>query len=135
MVRRQAGLIAGMADFSRSTLLDGGEKLHLLHVDVGRYLDDIVAHFVSSIPMRLAAFTRAHADCDLPALRREAHKLKGAAATLGAIRLVDLCVELESLCQAERLPPANLLTVLGDDAWESIRLMHGVLDRLRGERD
>ncbi|MBF0295027.1 MAG: Hpt domain-containing protein [Magnetococcales bacterium] len=123
-----------MADFSRATLLDGGEKLRLLHVDVGRYLDEIVAHFVASIPARLAAFAAAHADHDLPALRREAHKLKGAAATLGATRLVELCVELESLCKAGRLPAANLLTVLGDDAWESIRLMHGVLDRLRDER-
>jgi signal transduction histidine kinase/CheY-like chemotaxis protein/HPt (histidine-containing phosphotransfer) domain-containing protein len=58
-------------------------------------LAQIVDLFLREVPGRLAALTEAIGAGNAPALEFAAHKLKGGSAMLGAIRLAQLCDQLE----------------------------------------
>jgi CheY-like chemotaxis protein/HPt (histidine-containing phosphotransfer) domain-containing protein len=72
-------------------------------------VDAIVAQYLQSAPSRVAAI-RAGLDRDDPeAAAEEAHALKGASATFGAVALADLCSELERAGRAGDLERARAL--------------------------
>ena len=64
--------------------------------DGGGLLPRLVETFLAGAPATLAAL-RAAATGDAPALTEGAHRLKGAAANLGATRLAGICAELEAM--------------------------------------
>ncbi|HYN18745.1 MAG TPA: Hpt domain-containing protein, partial [Actinomycetes bacterium] len=105
--------VAGSADLAASAgkVLDPDRLTELRHLDatgngsalVGR----LVECFLARGPADLASL-RAAAQCgDATAVYHVAHRLKGAAGTLGSTGLVDLCQELEALARAGVLPPAD----------------------------
>ncbi|MBF0125751.1 MAG: Hpt domain-containing protein [Magnetococcales bacterium] len=120
-----------MEPLTRPSAFDGGQKIRLLHAEVGGYVRAIVDKFFVTLPKRLAALSRAFAASDLPSIQREAHKLKGAAATLGADLMVQLCCQLEEQSRAGQRPSDALLTALQDDAREVVREMNRTLDALQ----
>jgi CheY-like chemotaxis protein/HPt (histidine-containing phosphotransfer) domain-containing protein len=105
--------VAGSADWAQSAgdVLDPDRLAELRHLDatgngsalVGRLVDC----FLASAPADLADLRAAVERGDATAVDHVAHRLKGAAGTLGSARLVDLCQELETLAGAGRLPPAD----------------------------
>lgn len=64
-------------------------------------LRDLVRTFVEPANEEDAAITSAIAAADWPRMRRLAHRLKGSAVALGALRLAQLCQELEQLADAD----------------------------------
>ncbi|MBI2748057.1 MAG: response regulator [Burkholderiales bacterium] len=76
----------------------------------------IVARYMEDAPRLAQSMREAIAAGDGGALQRAAHTLKSSSATLGALRLAELCKELESRARAGRLADA--------DQW---------LDRIEGE--
>ena len=72
--------------------LTGGSE-----ADLRALLDD----YLASTREDLAGLDAARAAGDLPALTRQAHKLKGAARTVGALELADAAERLEAVARAE----------------------------------
>lgn len=69
--------------------------------------------FLSTTPAELAALTQAVDRGDGAAVHQVAHRLRGAAANLGATSLSARCADLERLGEADRLGDAHtLLNVL-----------------------
>jgi HPt (histidine-containing phosphotransfer) domain-containing protein len=65
-------------------------------MDAGRdVLAQVVDLFLQELPGRIASIAAAVERDEAPALEFAAHRLKGAAATLGAARLARLCDGLE----------------------------------------
>lgn len=103
-----------MHDFENTPLLDNGLKLRLLHDEVGGQVRDIVEKFLEILPERLRLLAHSHAMGDTVHFYIEAHRLKGAAATLGAERMAALCAHLEERGKAGILPEPALLHTLDD---------------------
>jgi HPt (histidine-containing phosphotransfer) domain-containing protein len=66
-----------------------------------RLLTRLVAAFLSGAPADLAGLRAAVERGDARAMGDVAHHLKGAAATLGSSRIVELCEDIESLAGAD----------------------------------
>lgn len=76
-------------------------------------LQAIISAFQGEGPALLTAMRAAAAEGSATKLRSAAHALKGAAAAVGARRLADLCVELETMGRAGGVAGAEaLLAVL-----------------------
>lgn len=91
---------------------DGGQKIRLLREEVGVYVKDIIDQFLVSLPNRIDFLAHAIVANDLSLVQLEAHKLKGAAAILGAEQMMYFCSQLEQQCQAgESLEPDLLPTL------------------------
>lgn len=84
----------------------------------GELLSTLRAHFLEETPLLLAAMRAALSRGDAAALADTAHALKGSSGNLGAIRMPQLCGDLQALGRA------NDLITVGD-----------LLDRLRMEFD
>ncbi|MBF0429216.1 MAG: Hpt domain-containing protein [Magnetococcales bacterium] len=95
---------------------DGGTKIRLLHDSVGGHVKEIVQKFLDTLSARMQRFSNAYATHDLPTLYNEAHKLKGAAATFGAVYMAHLCAQMEQQCKMNILPPVELLDALETNA-------------------
>ena len=61
----------------------------------GRFLRDLLETYASDARAALERMRRHAHVCDAPALAREAHRLKGSSATVGAIRLAASCFAIE----------------------------------------
>lgn len=69
--------------------------------------------FLGDTPKRLTSLRRAVLEGNTDAVEDVAHFLKGAAANIGATRMVALCAELENLaCSGGLTPTPHLLTRL-----------------------
>ena len=99
--------------------LDLEQGLKPLCGHLGMYLN-LLGRFVEREPEERAQLRDAFARNDLPALGREVHRLKGAAATLGAYVLRDLAQSLEQAVRThqprERLQPLLELLLTELDA-------------------
>jgi CheY-like chemotaxis protein/HPt (histidine-containing phosphotransfer) domain-containing protein len=81
-----------------------------------RLLTRLVAAFLSGAPADLAGLRAAVERGDARAMGDVAHHLKGAAATLGGSRIVELCEDIESLAGADAVASAaGLLGPLGEE--------------------
>jgi two-component system, sensor histidine kinase and response regulator len=67
----------------------------------------LVDYFLTGAPADLARLRAAVDRRDATAIYRLAHRLKGAAATLGTTGMVDICQELEALASAGALTPTR----------------------------
>jgi hypothetical protein len=74
--------------------LDGGD---------GQLLSEIVNEYVADSSRSLDTLREAIAEGDPQAAEREAHTLKGSSANLGAVRVADICAQLEALGRARAL--------------------------------
>jgi PAS domain S-box-containing protein len=69
--------------------------------------DEVLATFVATLPARLAALSAAAAGDDPEPVRRAAHALKSAAATVGAARLAALLQDIEAAAGEGDVPAAR----------------------------
>lgn len=87
------------------------DTLRELRAVLGKDFRMLVDTWVADSRVRLQALQSALAGQDAAALREAAHSLKGSSLNLGALRLADFCLALESaaragdLAQAARLLP------------------------------
>ena len=70
---------------------------------------EIVSAFLADTPGQVAALVDAFSRGDLPATGRLAHRVKGAAANLSAVRLQGLASEIETLARAGQRDQAGVL--------------------------
>jgi HPt (histidine-containing phosphotransfer) domain-containing protein len=61
------------------------------------FAQEMVALFLENAPQLITAIRQSIDDLAPPELQRSAHTLKGSSASLGAVRLAELCAELEKL--------------------------------------
>jgi two-component system, sensor histidine kinase and response regulator len=81
-----------------------------------RLLTRLVAAFLSGAPADLAGLRAAVERGDATAAGDVAHHLKGAAATMGSSRIVELCEDIESLAGADAIASAGgLVGRLGEE--------------------
>lgn len=79
--------------------------MHIVHLDVealrelraimGDDFAKLLEAFAADSEMRIVAVQQAAAAADCEALRRAAHSFKGSSGNIGAIRLSDLCRQIE----------------------------------------
>ncbi|MBA3730898.1 MAG: Hpt domain-containing protein [Gammaproteobacteria bacterium] len=81
----------------------------------------VIELFLHDTPPRLAALRDTATRGSARDLARIAHTLKGSSANLGARRMVALCAELETLCQAETLDDAAGLLGKLEAEFERVR--------------
>jgi signal transduction histidine kinase/CheY-like chemotaxis protein/HPt (histidine-containing phosphotransfer) domain-containing protein len=89
----------------------------------------IVDNFLAEVPARLARMRQAIEDGDAEGLNFIAHDLKGSAAQLGALRLAEVCRELEGRSRDGRMEGAGELLRLLEG--EAPRAAEALLARLR----
>lgn len=107
-----------------SAILDK-EVVSELQDVMGQDFQMLVDSFHRDGEQRLEALHSAFAAGDLETLRRQAHSFKGSSGNLGAVRVFDLCMQLESLArEGETGQVSDLLTRLRDafdQACEALR--------------
>ncbi len=87
-VDRESAIDASVFDDFRDAEAGGGASDFVVML-IGQYLSDAIS--------LLAELKAAVEERDAPALKRTAHSLRGASATVGAHRMAALCQELETL--------------------------------------
>ncbi len=90
---------------------------------------ELIDMFLADLPSRVMALRQAVEAGDVPATRRTAHVLKGAAATLGATALAGLCDYIEATARTGTVAAAAEL--LHDVAAESERTSAALLKHRR----
>ena len=65
--------------------------------ETGGDLNPFIEKFLVKLPHRIQAIADAVEKKNLPGVAKEAHRLKGTAGNIGAVRLVDVCRKLEQL--------------------------------------
>jgi two-component system, sensor histidine kinase and response regulator len=89
---------------------------------------ELIERFVTSIPVDLADLRAAVHHRDAIGVTLIAHRLKGAAGTVGCSGMVSLCEQLELRARAGALPPAgDLLTLLEQEFDRVIRALKTVI--------
>ncbi|MEO5334464.1 MAG: Hpt domain-containing protein [Magnetococcus sp. YQC-5] len=107
---------------------DGGQKIRLLREEVGGYVKDLIDQFLVTLPDRIDSLANAICVKDFALVQLEAHKLKGAAAILGAEQMAHICNQLEQQCQAgQSLKPDLLPTLLAN-----VQFVTEALEQCRG---
>lgn len=71
-------------------------------------LDQLLEAFLNSAEQQLSALQTAHAEQDAEALRKGAHTMKGASASVGARRLSGYFYELETTARAAQFDRASI---------------------------
>jgi two-component system sensor histidine kinase/response regulator len=95
---------------------------------VGRLLES----FLARIPVDLADLRSAFNHGDAARALRVAHRLKGAAATVGSSGMVSLCDQLELRARAGTVPPAeDLLPLLEQEFGRVIRALDAIVPARR----
>ena len=77
--------------------------------DAGSLLSTLITDFLGDVPIRLLALQDALHQGDAKAVAREAHKLNGSSGNLGARRMRQLCIDLQTLGKAKDLTTAGEL--------------------------
>jgi CheY-like chemotaxis protein/HPt (histidine-containing phosphotransfer) domain-containing protein len=94
---------------------------------------DLLRTFIASAPEGLALVEDALRDRDAIALEASAHRLRGAAATLGAGPLAQLCATLEDAARARQLPaPGPVIGALRRELEVSCRVFTELAAELTG---
>ncbi|MBF0132070.1 MAG: PAS domain S-box protein [Magnetococcales bacterium] len=85
------------------------EKWRLFQSDLGSSVGRVVQKFLECLPERQTCVCNALAQGDAKSLEDTCHKLKGGAATLGAIRFSRICAEIEKGAKGGDLVAAGAL--------------------------
>lgn len=93
-------------------------------------LTELINDFVSTLPMQVERMKAHSAGCDWKALRITSHSCKSNSRDLGALRLGDLCAELELQCKAGA--PTGLGDQL-DAIFEEANAVHEAMSNLDPE--
>lgn len=76
-----------------------GETLRELRVVMGEDFAKLLQTFASDSAARVVAIRETAAAADAEGLRRAAHSFKGSAGNMGALRLSDLCRQIEEFAR------------------------------------
>jgi HPt (histidine-containing phosphotransfer) domain-containing protein len=95
-----------MSDGAGPTLDRGALDNLRADVDDDELVAQVIASFVADTPGQIASLAAAGERRDHPVVVSLAHRIKGSALTLGAVRLAQLCGELEAAPggSGERVP-------------------------------
>ncbi|MBF0444362.1 MAG: response regulator, partial [Magnetococcales bacterium] len=80
------------------------ETLETLQNDIGGDIEPTLVKFLDKLPGRLDDLKNSIARNDPEQAAKDAHKIKGSSATLGAKKLATLCRNFENLCYSEKYP-------------------------------
>jgi len=77
--------------------------------DTPELLRELIGIYLEDTPKRLAQLQAGLAQADVKEVERLAHSLKATGATFGALRLADLCQQLELMARTGKLAGAKQL--------------------------
>jgi CheY-like chemotaxis protein/HPt (histidine-containing phosphotransfer) domain-containing protein len=101
---------------------DAISKLRELQMEGDRdILEELGGLFISRAPARIKAMGDAVARGDANTLRKEAHNLKSSSANIGALKLSEICRDLELLAQSENLKGASVLLEKAKCEYERVK--------------
>lgn len=93
-------------------MIDAGQLEMLRRVSPdGSLLRKVVDAFVVEMPANLSALSDAVRQGDPPSVRQATHRMRGAAANLGATAVAGLCAQLEQLALEGHLTAAPVILV------------------------
>ena len=95
---RKASDVEGMAQVADTPLLDIKSALERFSGDIQSY-QEFLNEFISLLPEKIDEFRAAFLSNDLETLSKSAHNLKGVSASLGALQLSNLALELDQQCR------------------------------------
>ena len=84
-------------------------------------LAELVGPFLQATPLQLGGLREAIGSEDAEALRQGAHALKGSSSNLGALRMGELCAELEALARSGELADADETLARIEAEWARVR--------------
>ena len=82
---------------------------------------DVIAGFLQDYPVQMMMLSKHLADADAPATRRQAHKIKGAAASISAGGLRALALEIERAATAGELEFVDALLPRAAEEYQRLR--------------
>ncbi|MBU4518288.1 MAG: Hpt domain-containing protein, partial [Gammaproteobacteria bacterium] len=94
--------------------------------DDPQVMQNVLAAFLTSTKGSALAMARAHAGEALQSMSDVAHKLKSTALAIGAVRLGQICADIE---EAARTPHSPLLDPLVADFEVELRAVHAFLEK------
>ncbi len=100
-----AGRHTGAVECVDQTVLDDLRQLD----ETGALLATLIDHFLAETPQRAAAMRAAIDGGDAAALAALAHSMKGSCGNLGAMRMLQVCAELQAVGRAGELARAGYL--------------------------
>jgi signal transduction histidine kinase/DNA-binding response OmpR family regulator len=93
-----------------------------LRKELGGVTNSILQKFLEKLPQHLLSIRKAFERNDAETLTKAAHKLKGSAATFGAERLSNICLELEEIGKAKGISADKTLLDLLDAEGGRVRV-------------
>lgn len=99
------------------------EKIDEMRRDIGDRFETLVQLFLKNLPDRLASIQSAAAENNLDTLKEVVHQLKGNCASFYAMRMADLCRQLEQSAAEQTLPDDNLLIRLRKEAESVVEIL------------
>src|SRR5512146_722080 len=75
----------------------------------GEVLPTLLTQFLAETPQRLTAMRKALTKGDGIGMANTAHALKGSSGNMGAVRMLNLCNDLEAVCRANDLTAVKRL--------------------------
>lgn len=93
---------------------------------LGAALGDVVDSYLQTVPDRLLVLWEAVQAQDVDATGRAAHSVRGMAAVLAAGRLEEICAQVELDAAAGRLPTAQSLLALHEEAERAGRALEAL---------
>ncbi|MGS5087888.1 PAS domain S-box protein [Hydrogenophaga sp. A37] len=92
-------------------------------------VQEVLATFRASTTGAALAMAQAHAGGEGSTLFQAAHKLKSAARAVGAVRLSQICADIEAVAATRQTPPTATLDPLMADFQVELRAVHSFLDQ------
>jgi HPt (histidine-containing phosphotransfer) domain-containing protein len=81
----------------------------------------VIAGFLQDYPLQLSLLSKHLSEADAEGAKRQAHKMKGAAATISAVSLRALALEMEEAASAGKLECVNALLPRAAEEFERLK--------------
>lgn len=90
-------------------------------MDDNEFMIELIDIFLDDLPSQIEWLRWAAGQADPGEVKKAAHRIRGAAANVGAARLGELCTDLERLAGEQVLPPLGDLLGNVEQEWEQIK--------------
>ena len=102
-------------------ILDAAQVEDLRGIDDGAMFAKLVRMYLVKAPERIQLLRGHVAAANFAGMAQEAHALKGASGSIGAIRVADACRQIEQAVKAQDAGPVEALTLALDEEFGRAR--------------
>jgi len=97
-------------------------------LDDEEFMVELIDLFLHDMPAQMDWLRAGTGKCDRDEVKKAAHRIRGAAANMGALRLSELCADLEKAVREEEPQPLGDLLQVIEEEWERV---HAALGNLK----